>query len=346
MRAPSFATTRSARAPGPNLQAGVENINAANRRGRRRRSPDPHRQRRSRRTGLEDVEVRSATLNVFAALLDALNVSRRTGPSLRASRLAAGLYGRSAEATDRRGGVRQRVARAHRRAAGRRSARRAARHAGVGRHQPVGSRTMEEITDRFLEQAADAFSARLPRETQRPDLSFLGMKVPACRKPSTLCAARAGRVDVDRHADRTRSSVAWPVERRLRPRGDVCRAVRPQHGILHRLRLRVLARADARSPLQAVAATTISDRAWRAARSPRSAGNLRRTLLAARRAQGPHDRSHPRHPIERPSAGADTASTSQTRPCVNQSRGAATIAAPHRLDGITVLAAFRGRNHR
>jgi ATP phosphoribosyltransferase regulatory subunit len=43
----------------------------------------------------------------------------------------------------------------------------------------IGTRTMEEITERFLEQAADASSARMPRATADLIAQFLAVKCPA-----------------------------------------------------------------------------------------------------------------------------------------------------------------------
>ena len=58
----------------------------------------------------------------------------------------------------------------------------------LGGIKHVGARTIEEITERFLEQAADASSARLPRATRRPHLAVPRRQSRRRPKRSRLCA--------------------------------------------------------------------------------------------------------------------------------------------------------------
>jgi ATP phosphoribosyltransferase regulatory subunit len=68
----------------------------------------------------------------------------------------------------------------------------------LGGIEAIGTRTIEEITDRFLDQAADASSARLPRAVADAIAAYLDVKVPASQAADTLRKlARTASVSLD-----------------------------------------------------------------------------------------------------------------------------------------------------
>jgi ATP phosphoribosyltransferase regulatory subunit len=75
----------------------------------------------------------------------------------------------------------------------------------VGGIKPIGFRTIEEITDRYLERAADAFAARLPPQSADLISSFLGLRVPATQAIDTLRGlTRVASVSIDQSIDALR----------------------------------------------------------------------------------------------------------------------------------------------
>lgn len=68
----------------------------------------------------------------------------------------------------------------------------------LGGIKPIGTRTIAEITDRFLDQAADASSARLPRGVADAIAAYLDVKVPASQAVDTLRKlARSASISLD-----------------------------------------------------------------------------------------------------------------------------------------------------
>src|SRR5262249_40165080 len=131
------------------------------------------------RTGLKNVDVTVGDLGLFAGLLDALGLTPQWAERLRRhvwrpsymSDLLRRLTGDAAAGN---------AFLAHVGALPPDEARAVLRDAlSLGGIKHVGTRTIEEITDRFLEQAADASSARLPRATADFIANFLAIKVPA-----------------------------------------------------------------------------------------------------------------------------------------------------------------------
>lgn len=171
--------------PGQSFQAGVENINAAN-----PAAADAEAliltDSALTRTGLKNVEVTIGDLNIFAALLEALGLTPQWAERLRRHVWRPAYMGEllrrlTGEATSGNAFL------AHVGALPADEARAVLRDAlALGGIRHVGTRTMEEITERFLEQAADASSARLPRETAALITAYLAIKVPAAEAVDTL----------------------------------------------------------------------------------------------------------------------------------------------------------------
>jgi ATP phosphoribosyltransferase regulatory subunit len=183
--------------PGQSFQAGVENINAAN-----PAAADAEAliltENALTRTGLKNVEVTVGDLSIFASLLEALGLSPQWAERLRRhvwrpaymGDLLKRLTGEAASAN---------AFLAHVGALPADEARAVLRDAlGLGGIRHIGTRTIEEITERFLEQAADASSARLPRATADLISAYLAVKVPAADAVETLRKlARSASVSLD-----------------------------------------------------------------------------------------------------------------------------------------------------
>lgn len=188
---------KSPERPGQSFQAGVENIAAAN-----PAAADAEAliltDNALARTGLKHVDVTVGDLNIFAGLLDALGLSPQWAERLRRhvwrpaymGDLLKRLTGEAAPAN---------AFLAHVGALAPDEARAVLRDAlNLGGIRHIGMRTMEEITERFLEQAADASSARLPRATADLISSYLAVKVPAADAVETLRKlARSASVSLD-----------------------------------------------------------------------------------------------------------------------------------------------------
>ncbi|MBL9096699.1 MAG: ATP phosphoribosyltransferase regulatory subunit [Alphaproteobacteria bacterium] len=193
--------------PGQSYQAGVENITAAN-----AAAADAEAliltDNALARTGLKNVETTVGDLSIFASLLDALGLSPQWAERLRRhvwrpaymSELLKRLTG---EATSGNAFL------AHVGALPADEARAVVRDAlAMNGIRHIGTRTMEEITERFLEQAADASSARLPRATADLIAQFLAVKCPATAAVDTLRKlARSASISLD--------SAIGQLERRL-----------------------------------------------------------------------------------------------------------------------------------
>lgn len=183
--------------PGQSFQAGVENINAAN-----PAAADAEAlmltENALTRTGLKNVEVTVGDLNIFASLLEALGLTPQWAERLRRhvwrpaymGDLLKRLTGEAASAN---------AFLAHVGALAPDEARAVLRDAlALGGIRHIGTRTIEEITERFLEQAADASSARLPRATADLISAYLAVKVPAGNAVETLRKlARSASVSLD-----------------------------------------------------------------------------------------------------------------------------------------------------
>lgn len=183
--------------PGQSYQAGVENIMAAN-----PAAADAEAliltDNALARTGLKNVETTVGDLSIFASLLDALGLSPQWAERLRRhvwrpaymNELMKRLTG---EATSGNAFL------AHVGTLPADEARAVVRDAlAMNGIRHIGTRTMEEITERFLEQAADASSARLPRATADLIAQFLGVKCPANAAVDTLRKlARSASISLD-----------------------------------------------------------------------------------------------------------------------------------------------------
>lgn len=183
--------------PGQSYQAGVENITAAN-----PAAADAEAliltDNALARTGLKNVETTVGDLSIFASLLDALGLSPQWAERLRRhvwrpaymNELLKRLTG---EATSGNAFL------AHVSTLPAEEARAVVRDAlAMNGIRHIGTRTMEEITERFLEQAADASSARLPRATADLIAQFLSVKCPANAAVDTLRKlARSASISLD-----------------------------------------------------------------------------------------------------------------------------------------------------
>lgn len=183
--------------PGQSFQAGVENINAAN-----PAAADAEAlvltDNALAGAGLKNAEVTVGDLGVFANLLDALGLSPQWAERLRRhvwrpaymAELLKRLTGEAASGN---------AFLAHVGALPPQEARAVLRDAlALGGIKHVGARSIDEITERFLEQAADASSARLPRAVADLIASVLAVKVPANQAADTLRKlARTGSVTLD-----------------------------------------------------------------------------------------------------------------------------------------------------
>ena len=191
------ADRRAPDAPDQIMQAGVENIAAAN-------APAADAEALTltfdalKRTGLSGAEITLGDLSLFAALLDALNV-----PAHWAARLKRHVWrpAYTAELLKRLTGEAGpgNAFLSHIGTLPPSDARAALRDAlALGGIEPLGTRTMEEITERFLEQAADASATRLPRAAAGVISAFLNVKAPV---PSAVEAMRklskVGGVSID-----------------------------------------------------------------------------------------------------------------------------------------------------
>jgi len=150
------------------------------------------------RTGLKNVEVTVGDLSIFAGLLEAIGLSPQWAERLRRHVWRPAYLGEllkrlTGEATTGNAFL------SHVGALPVDEARAVLRDAlSLGGIKHVGARSIEEITERFLEQAADASSARLPRETADLISSFLAVKVPAAQAVDTLRKlARSASVSLD-----------------------------------------------------------------------------------------------------------------------------------------------------
>lgn len=180
------ADRRSAGSPDQVMQAGVENIAAAN-------APAADAEALSltlealKRTGLKDADITLGDLSLFAALLDALNLPAHWAARLkrhvwRPTYTADLLKRLTGEAGPGNAFL------AHIGSLAPSDARAALRDAlTMGGIEPLGARSMEEITERFLEQAADASATRLPRALADVITAFLNVKAPV---PKALEAIR------------------------------------------------------------------------------------------------------------------------------------------------------------
>jgi ATP phosphoribosyltransferase regulatory subunit len=194
---PVFRHDPRSERPGQSFQAGVENITAAN-----PAAADAEAliltDNALARTGMKNVEVTIGDLNIFSALLEALGLTPQWAERLRRhvwrptymGDLLKRLTGEAASGN---------AFLSHVGALPADEARAVLRDAlALGGIRHVGTRTMEEITERFLEQAADASSARLPRETAALISSYLAVKVPAQDAVETLRKlARSASISLD-----------------------------------------------------------------------------------------------------------------------------------------------------
>jgi ATP phosphoribosyltransferase regulatory subunit len=183
--------------PGQSYQAGVENITAVN-----PAAADAEAliltENALARTGLKNVDVTIGDLGIFSGLLEALGLNTQWAERLRRhvwrpAYLAQLLKRLTGEATSANAFL------AHVGALPPEEARAVLRDAlALGGIRPIGTRTIEEITERFLEQAADASSARLPRATADLIAAYLKVKAPALESVETLKKlARAAGVSLD-----------------------------------------------------------------------------------------------------------------------------------------------------
>jgi ATP phosphoribosyltransferase regulatory subunit len=191
------ADKRSPDAPDQTLQAGVENIAASN-----AAAADVETLVLTldalKRTGLADIEMTLGDLSLFAALLDALNVPAHWAARLKrhfwrpafTAELLKRLTGDSAPANaflshigtlapgDARAVLQDALA--------------------LGGIEPLGTRTMDEIAARFLEQAADASAARLPRAAASAISAFLNVKAPVPQAVEAMRKlSKVGGVSID-----------------------------------------------------------------------------------------------------------------------------------------------------
>ena len=171
------ADRRTPDAPDQALQAGVENIAAAN-------APAADAEALTltlealKRTGLKEADITLGDLSLFAALLEGLNLPAHWAARLKrhvwrpayTQELLKRLTGDAGPGN---------AFLAHIGTLAPADARAALRDAlTMGGIEPLGARTMEEITERFLEQAADASATRLPRAAANVISAFLNVKAP------------------------------------------------------------------------------------------------------------------------------------------------------------------------
>jgi ATP phosphoribosyltransferase regulatory subunit len=183
--------------PGQTTQAGLENINAAN-----PAAADSEAlvltDNALARAGMKNVDVTLGDLSIFSNLLEALGIAPQRAERLRRhvwrpaylNQLLNRLTG-EAETHNaflaQVGTLPPEQARAVVNDA-----------LALGGIKPIGTRTIDEITDRFLEQAADASSARLPRNVADAIASYLGVRVPASQAVDALRKlARTAGVSLD-----------------------------------------------------------------------------------------------------------------------------------------------------
>jgi len=194
---PVFRHDPRSERPGQSFQAGVENITAAN-----PAAADAEAliltDNALARTGMKNVEVTIGDLNIFSALLEALGLTPQWAERLRRhvwrpTYMGDLLKRLTGEAVSGNAFL------AHVGSLPADEARAVLRDAlALGGIRHVGTRSMEEITERFLEQAADASSARLPRETAALISSYLAVKVPAQDAVETLRKlARSAAISLD-----------------------------------------------------------------------------------------------------------------------------------------------------
>jgi ATP phosphoribosyltransferase regulatory subunit len=188
---------KSPERPGQSYQAGVENITAAN-----PAAADAEAliltENALARTGLKNVDVTIGDLGIFSGLLEALGLNAQWAERLRRhvwrpTYLAQLLKRLTGEALSANAFL------SHVGALPPEEARAVLRDAlALGGIRPIGTRTIEEITERFLEQAADASSARLPKATADLIAAYLKVKVPALESVETLKRlARSAGVSLD-----------------------------------------------------------------------------------------------------------------------------------------------------
>jgi ATP phosphoribosyltransferase regulatory subunit len=171
--------------PGQSFQAGVENITSVN-----PAASDAEAliltDNALARTGLKNVEVTLGDLNIFSGLLEAVGLTPQWTERLRRHVWRPAYMGEllkrlTGEASPGNAFL------AHVGSLPVDEARAVLHDAlAMGGIKTVGARSIEEITERFLEQAADASSARLPRVTADLISSFLAVKVPASEAIDTL----------------------------------------------------------------------------------------------------------------------------------------------------------------
>lgn len=179
--------------PGQTTQAGLENINAAN-----PAAADAEAlvltDNALARSGLKNVDVTLGDLSIFSSLLEALGIAPQRAERLRRHVWRPAylneLLNRLTGEADAGNAFLAQVG-----TLPPDQARAVVNDAlALGGIKPIGTRTIEEITDRFLEQAADASSARLARSVADAIAEFLDVKVPAAQAVDTLrkLARKAG----------------------------------------------------------------------------------------------------------------------------------------------------------
>lgn len=183
--------------PGQATHAGLENINAAN-----PAAADAEAlvltDNALARSGLKNVEVTVGDLSIFSSLLEALGLAPQRAERLRRhvwrpaylNELLKRLTGEAETGN---------AFLAHVGTLPPVEARAVVQEAlTLGGIKAIGTRTIEEITDRFLDQAADASSARLPRAVADAIAAYLDVKVPASQAVDTLRKlARSASVSLD-----------------------------------------------------------------------------------------------------------------------------------------------------
>lgn len=183
--------------PGQSTHAGLENINAAN-----PAAADAEAliltDNALARAGLKNVDVTVGDLSIFSSLLEALGLAPQWAERLRRhvwrpaymNELLKRLTGEAESGN---------AFLAHVGTLPPEEARAVLRDAlSLGGIKPIGTRTIEEITDRFLAQAADASSARMPRAVADAITAYLNVKVPANQAVETLRKlARTAAVPLD-----------------------------------------------------------------------------------------------------------------------------------------------------
>jgi ATP phosphoribosyltransferase regulatory subunit len=183
--------------PGQSMQAGVENITSVN-----PAAADAEAliltDNALAGAGLKNAEATLGDLNIFAGLLEALGLAPQWAERLRRhvwrpaymTELLKRLTGEAASGN---------AFLAHVGALPANEARAVLRDAlALGGIRHVGTRSIDEITERFLEQAADASSARLPKPTAKLISDFLAIRVPAKEAVDALRRlARAASVSLD-----------------------------------------------------------------------------------------------------------------------------------------------------